>query len=330
MDTAVMRKNNTFSSFIEIDKEKVRTEIEKNGFYEEDGVKIKHWEGDKDTEYYVGTLKSGVNSYTGVLNVVCRRDYFGINHFDNGDVYFGMFDSDAKNKHGAYFFSPMIQNGYIHSEMYHGFWRSNVKETRGIYIWLKEKYTNETFDTSDFDAYVGEVESDSYKRGCYLTKVGDSYFVYYGNFDKDGHKSDDHGYFYDNVKDRVFCGKVQNDKFVKGHMVQFDDNSKPKTFVYVEFDNNETPVKFLRTEEMEESEKSIIIEKVNTFRDFLLGEDYFGMIYNHFKKVKNYSYNEMKDFKVIDSEDDYPKLMMMGSSYNDIKVYSNLEKLLKA
>lgn len=331
MEASKPMKKETISlaNCIKLEKDKVKAKIAETGYYEEEGVKIKNWEGDKETEYYIGDLKKGKSKYLGVLNVVLKRENYGVNYYDNGDIYFGMFDSDVKNKHGAYFFAPTVEEGHILSEVYHGYWKANMKEMRGMYVWLKEKENDTCFDTSDMEAFVGEIESDLYKRGCYLTKINYSFYVYYGSFDRDGKKNDENAFFYDNVRDRVFNGKIVNDKFVNGYMAAFDENSEIKSLIYLEFDHNDTPTEFLKAEEIDEATKELKTETISKFRNFLLGEDHFTMVYNKVKQVRAYIDTDMQDMEVIDSETDYPKLMNIGSSYNDIKVYSNLEKLMK-
>ena len=50
---------------------------------------------------------------------------------------------------------------------------------------------NEQFDRANFNAYVGLIENDTFKRGIYLSKNGDDYFLYHGNFDNELKKTDD-------------------------------------------------------------------------------------------------------------------------------------------
>jgi len=68
------------------------------------------------------------------------------------------------------------------------FGEKNQKDHHGVYVWKSEKAGNKDFSNCDFDAYVGDVELDSYKKGCYLSKSGDNFYVYYGKFEEDGKK----------------------------------------------------------------------------------------------------------------------------------------------
>jgi len=236
-----------------------------------------------------------------------------------------------KNEHGVYFFSPSTNHGYILSEIYFGFWRDNQKDKRGIYIWLKEKQSAvESFDTTDFDAFVGDMEGDSHKRGCYLSKIGDSLYVYYGSFDKDGLKNDEKAYFFDNVKNRIFMGKIIRDKFINGYMLSYNDDDTLKNIIYVEFDDNDTPIKILPTEEIEVQKKDNVIASVKAFRDYMISDDHFSIVYLKMKNIKKFVQDDMKDnniLNMIDSED-FSKLMNIGCSYNDVKLYKNLEKIM--
>ena len=70
------------------------------------------------------------------------------------------------------------------------------KEKDGIYIWLAEPNKNMVFDEANFEAFVGEFDDDMYRKGTYLIKEGDDYYLYHGLFDREGRKSDDNAYFY--------------------------------------------------------------------------------------------------------------------------------------
>lgn len=79
---------------------------------------------------------------------------------------------------------------------------------------MDEPENNNDFDSSNFDAYCGEIEEDKYKRGTYLTKKGDDYYLYHGNFDENGRKTDENAFFYSSKFDRLLKGNIQNDNFI--------------------------------------------------------------------------------------------------------------------
>lgn len=44
-----------------------------------------------------------------------------------------------------------------------------------------KNYTDSiSFEEISFDAYVGTIADDRFKKGTYLSKVNDEYFLYYG------------------------------------------------------------------------------------------------------------------------------------------------------
>lgn len=69
--------------------------------------------------------------------------------------------------------------------MYYGFWNNNKRDKNGMYIWIDEPLGNEQFEPANFDTYVGLIENDTFKRGTYLSKNGDDYYLYHGNFDNE-------------------------------------------------------------------------------------------------------------------------------------------------
>lgn len=101
------------------------------------------------------------------------------------------------------------KNGLIYSEMYYGGWKENKRDKNGIYIWIDEPLGNEQFDSANFDAYVGLIENDTFKRGTYLSKNGDDYFLYHGNFDNELKKTDDNAFYYSSKYDRLLHGKIK-------------------------------------------------------------------------------------------------------------------------
>ena len=74
--------------------------------------------------------------------------------------------------------------------MYYGFWKENVRDHHGIYLWMKNYTDSISFEEISFDAYVGTIADDRFKKGTYLSKVNDEYFLYYGGFDVNGMKND--------------------------------------------------------------------------------------------------------------------------------------------
>jgi len=145
------------------------------------------------------------------------------------------------------------------------------------------------------------------------------------NSKKTEKKSDDRAFFYDNSKDRVFTGKMVDDKYVNGYLVSYDADGAFKSIIYLEFDSNDSPSKVMKQEELDTATKERVQKEVALFREIVLGEDYFGMIYKKISEVTDFVKNDMTEIGILDDEDGYPKIMKIGAAYNDIKVYTKLK-----
>lgn len=315
-----------FENWIEWDKERIKTDIINKGVHDEHGIHIKRWEGESDSEYYIGNIKKNNFSFIGVLSNNLQRQNYGLNTFENGDHYFGYFHGDSRAKHGAYFWAPKNKNGRAQSEMYHGFWREGKRSDRGVYLWIDEKINNHNFDQADFDCFIGEFESDLNKRGCYLSKQRDNYYVYYGSYDSDGKKSDDRGFFYSSKQEKLIIGKIHKDSLLNGHILSFKDDGTIKDIFYCEFDSEGMPCSYVRSEDLASSTREEMSQTASEFREIILSYDVFGQVYQNYKQLRTFISNEARDVSVFDDSEGYPKIMKLCSSYNDITVYNSLEK----
>jgi hypothetical protein len=333
MDTEKMKNGvSNEECCFELDREEVKAQILAEGVYKEDGFAIQKWEGDKLSEFYVVSANKNNYNYKGVLNSRFQRHNYGVNHYNNGDVYFGGYDNDFRDKHGAYLFAPVEEEGYIHNEMYFGLWKDNNKDHHGIYTWIKQKQDTEDFENADMDAFVGDMdfEGKNMKRGCYFSKNNNNFYIYYGAFDTvTGSKNDNRAFIYDNQKDRVFCGKILKDKFVNGYMMFHDSEGNFLTMVYIEFDENQAPTQITKYEDIEEGVRDQKVDDMSKFRALVFEEDCFIKIYEKWTEVKNVIKNDIKDEQVFNDENAFPKLMKLASSYNDITLYRKLEKIFK-
>jgi hypothetical protein len=317
---------------IHLDNNILKYEIVKNGKYEEQNILIKKYESENNTVSYLGCLKNNDTVvYKGILNSKFKRNDLGINYYESGDIYFGTFDNDLKDGYGAYLFKPIIEKNCIYSEMYHGNWKENNKDSFGLYIWTRE-YTdknNQSYETTDFEAFIGHLTNDNFKKGCYLTKVGKDYYYYYGGFDKNGKKSDNEAFFYDKDKDRVFIGKTFNDKFTSGYLSTFNKENNLNNFYYVEFDNNDIPTLLTKEDEIESDIKKYVLEKVIKFRNYLLGkEDHHLKIYNNFIGLKNFINIDLENIEALETQSVYNKAKYFGSSFNEMNIFTTLDKFL--
>ena len=209
----------------EIDKVQVDEDINENGKYDEDGVIFRQWENEEQPDYYLGQITKNNSSFLGIFNKNFERSGYGVSIYENGDEYFGFFDGDKRNKNGIYLWPTEKRNGLLYNEMYYGYWKDNKRDKNGIYLWINEPTGNEQFENANFDAYIGLIENDTFKKGTYLSKNGDDYYLYHGLFDNGLKKTDDNAFFYSSKYDRLLHGKIKKDVFISGYVAFFNPES---------------------------------------------------------------------------------------------------------
>ena len=182
------------------DKLAIFKSLDKKGEYKDEKQKIliKKWEDDDVTSNMFILKIEGDTTFLGVVNGMFEREGFGINKYKNGDIYFGYFSEDEKNKHGIYSFKPKIENNFISSEYYYGLWKDNYRDEYGIYLWLRENKNIKPFsdfENANFNAFIGKIEQDVFIKGTLLIKNGNEYYVYHGNFNENGKKKESYAFF---------------------------------------------------------------------------------------------------------------------------------------
>jgi len=313
---------------IEIDRLKVMKEINENGQYENNNILLKLSELNEETENksYIIEITKKNSSFIGILNEEFKREGYGLNNFENGDKYLGYFQNDQRSQNGIYFWSPEIKDKKILTECYYGNWKNNKKEESGIYIWLSEPNNNSIFDEANFEAFIGKFEDDMYKKGTYLIKEGDEYYLYHGLFDREGKKSDDDAYFYSSKNDTLIHGRISKDIFRNGYIFVFDsDNGSVKEMAYCNFDKNgnlidSTYKNNLLKEDKEKEEKNIC-----NFRNVILNVDYFGYIYDKYKEIYNFINNEIDSIDVFENKEKLKQINKLCNDYNYNNIYNDIE-----
>ena len=314
---------------IELDRLKVLKEINENGQYEDNNILIKLNEEEEESDnknFYIMEMTKNNSSFIGILNDKFKREGYGLNNFENGDKYLGYFENDQRCKNGIYFFSPEIKDKKIITQCYFGNWKNNKKEENGIYIWLSEANNNKLFDEANFEAFVGEFENDAYKRGTYLIKERDEYYLYHGKFDREGRKSDDNAYFYSSKNDTLIHGRVSRDIIRNGYIFIFDSESGSiKEMAYCNFDKDgnlidSTYKSNLLKEDKEKEEKNIC-----NFRNIILNEDYFGYIYDKYKEIYNFINNEIYSIDAFENKRILEKINKLCNDYNNNNIYNDIE-----
>ena len=300
-----------------LDKDKITSAISKDSEYQTDEVSIKRWDGGEDAESYLIEVNKKNLRFHGVLNKLFERNGYGIQIFENGEKYFGYFSAEKRNYNGIYFWPKEEENGRIKSEIYYGFWKDDHKNDNGIYVWLDEPTTDQNFDDANLEAYVGKFKDGTYSIGTYLQKTEDNYYLYYGNFTKDGLKNDQNGFFYSSNLDRLFHGEIINDVFVKGYIANFDsDSGTIESIVFANFEQNLKISNIVLEKDLNEAEKEKESKLCSIFRDVILGIDYFGELYKKIHDISEYVENNLDNVGIFNERNSFHFMIKLASSYS--------------
>ena len=241
---------------------------------------------------------------------------------EDGDVYFGYYKNDVRDGHGIYSFLPKKKGNDLLSEFYYGFWKLDFKHGRGIYLWLREDSSKKPFsdfDNSNFQAFVGELERDMFKKGTLLSKEGDDYLVFHGTFDLDGNREGKDCFFYSASLEELCFGEYLDDHFIEGYVAHFDEDGHVKDFL--KYANGQITSKEKLEKDVVEKNSKIMFD----FRNVIMGKDYFGEVYKEFGKVKEFEQTKMNNLDIFNS-DQYINIMSAATGYNKVTIYNDIEK----
>ena len=309
-------------------KEVINDILNKSEFVSSFG-KIKEWASYKDLKtkefkhsLLLGELADGGNTYTGLLSQDMKREHIGIQRYKNGDVYLGQWEKNQRNGLGIYMYFVEQPDKKQKIEMFLGKFKNDVKEAEGLYVWIEENIGSNDLLAANFEAYVGEISEQGFKRGIYLTKIEKLFYIYYGEF-KDGEKNDDKCYFFDNNGeiDRVFRGKISEGKVKEGFFITFfkediDDSA------FMRFGDDGIPNEVSTKEMLGEKLVSDINNEAFNFREILYEEDWFGMIYETCKEAyKVITTNKLLDF---DADKSFNQIVKVVGSYKNVSLYPKL------
>ena len=312
------------TNYIRFDTPVVSEAIAKDGFYKTDKITVKRWgeETQGDKRMFLVNAEEKSLKFRGIVNCFFQREGYGINEHDNGDKYFGYYKNDVRNGHGIYSFVPTKKGDDLLSEFYYGFWKTDLKCGQGIYLWLRENTSKKPFsdfENANFQAFIGEVERDIFKKGTLLSKEGEDYLVYHGTFDIDGNREGHNCFFYSATLEELCFGEYLDDHFIKGYVAHFDDEGNVKDFLKYE------EGKIISKEKLPEEEFNKNSKIMFDFRNVIMGKDYFGEVYNEFSKVKSFEEENMKTVDIFNS-DKYLNLMSVATGYNKVTIYKDIEK----
>ena len=323
----------TSKNNIEIDKSNFLKQLDENYQYEDNNIIIKPYESESEEETekenpnsYLTEITKNNTSFIGFLDSQFKRKGYGLINYENGDKYLGYFENDNRNKNGIYIWFPEIKNKKISTQCYYGNWKNNKKEESGMYIWLSEPIKNTNFDEANFECFIGEFQDDSYKRGSYLIKEGDDYYLYHGNFDREGKKSDDFAFFYSSKNDTLFHGRISKDAFRSGYILIFDsDSGNVKEMAYCNFDKSGNLIDSTLKNNLLKKDREKEEKKLCNFRNVILNEDYFGYIYDKYKEINNFINHEIDTIDTFEDKDKVKKIIKLYNDYNSNNIYKDIE-----
>ena len=315
------------NSKITLDKASIFKTLDKTGEYKNESLKItiKKWEDDDVVGNMFIIKIEGETPFLGVVNGMFEREGFGVNTYSNGDIYFGYFSENQRNKHGIYSYKPKLENNFILSEYYYGMWKDDYRDGYGIYLWLRENKSNEpfnNFETSSFKAYIGNISKDIFTKGTLLIKSENNYYMYHGQFNSEGKKHGDLSFFYSAQKELLLYGTFDNDIFISGYIAKFTDEGN--IIKINKYFNGKIE------EKNESNSKEIeIVEKIMfNFRNIIMSKDYFGDIYKEFKEVNKFREKNMNNLEILNS-DRYIDIMKAAVGYNKISIFRDIEKYVE-
>ena len=316
----------------------IEKKLNSNKKYQTNNTTIIHWEDEMnpDTKMYV--LKNKFNNlpFIGVVNYDFKREGYCVNKYLNGDEYFGNYSNDLRNRQGIYIYKPKYETGKIILRQYYfGLWENDLKQGRGIYVWLKEdknnsknSYNNKSynpfnnFDKANFDAYVGNFDKNKFTKGTLLKKEGDNYFVFHGWF-LNSKKNGKNCFYYSAKLEEILYGTFKDDKFIEGFVGKFDDNGDLKNLIKYKNKSIIEKDKF----EPSDDEKEVA-KKILTFRNIIMSQDYFGILYDKFKDAIDFKNANMNNVELFNSYL-YLDLLDIAASYNQVSIFKDIEKHLK-
>lgn len=317
-------------SEIIINKQVILDEIAKNKQFKDNDILIRKWEGEDDSNMYISNIIMPEMKFLGIVGGLLKRESYGINTFKNGDRYFGYFANDLREKHGIYEWKPVQKAKLTERELYYGLWKKDQRQDHGVYLWLSESKDVKPFsdfDKANFNAFVGEMNKDKMSRGVYMSKQGDSYYLYYGPFDDKGKKAGDKVFFYSSSEDLLMYGKAVNDQFHSGFTAKFNDDGHVQVIVKItEVGKEDVPAKIITQENIPKEELEEARNIMVQFRNVILGVDYFGFVYKKFNQITSFMDNEMKNLDILDSSDGFAKIMKIAPEHHEMAIFKEIEK----
>jgi hypothetical protein len=263
--------------------------------------------------------------FVGVVNYHFKREGYCLNTFTNGDIYFGHYNNDLRNKQGLYSFKPSKNDNKLYSQFYYGSWEKDLISGKGIYLWLKENGDITPFsdyDKANFEAFVGTSLEGNFQKGALLCKNGNNKFIYYGNISLKGKKEGNKCFYYSANSEKLCYGTFKDDIFVEGYVGKFNNKGKLEDLIIYKKEEG----KNAKGEKIKIKSDDSIVNTLEKIREIILWKDHFKMIYEEFGKIIKFRDEKMYDIKSI-TTDEYGKIMNCFK-FNKITLYEDIEMIL--
>ena len=251
-----------------------------------------------------------------------EKEGYCVNKYDNGDAYFGYYANDLRNQNGFYFYHPTYINKKRLSRYYMGFWKDDLRQGFGIYLWARDRKKErfyENFEKSNFKVYVGNFDSDNFVKGTYLSKENEDYFVYHGTFSKNQKREGKNCFYYNSNSEILMYGTFKDNEFIDGFFANFDDDGNIKQIL--KYKNK----KIESFEKNAQNDKATEIMKA--FRNCIMAEDYFGIIFKVFSSVVKTKEDYLFDIDIVNTYK-HEEFMDMCKAYKKIKIFHDIENFV--
>lgn len=300
-----------------------------NQFKDKDVI-IRRWDGEENNKNFISEIKKNNIHYIGLLNSNLEKDNYALLSLPSGEKYFGVYTQNLRDKHGLYQFPDKLSEdgNKTEREFFFGLFKDGLISNRGVYLWIRENKDVPMFDKfedADFSCFIGELNEKHFINGTYLTKDGENYYVYHGGFNEKNEKEGENAFFYNSSGDELMYGKIVKNKFIDGYLGIFDDDGNLKGGLFVTYDDAGEITSYKQKEELPEAET--IFQKMFDFRNIIMDKDYFGEVFESFKKICNYI-NEKVNIEAFDNKDEFPKLMNISFEFNKIKIKEDIDSVL--
>ena len=308
---------------IKFDMLKILSTIKKDGSYKEDncvfelykGYKPSEYEESDDTPKYFADIKNDQCNYIGILSKILNKELYGYSLYDNGDEYFGQWNSDKKEGFGIYYFKEKEKDESKIYHMYIGEFKENIKSGEGVYFRIK-KFEQEKEKENiplDFVFEVGYFSKDYFQSGVIYSIEGEKRKIYKGNLNKIGEKEDENAEIYEN-ENQIFNGCVKNNIMINGRIIVLkkgeDENIEKEEAYYFERKDNkkeseEIDFDYRKGEENDENLIKKMKEIFEIYERDKLKELYMKAIEirEKIKSQDNFQYIKDLDFDVMVKEE---------------------------